>query len=71
MTNDKGNSPVVHSVISRNFQISPSSRRVTWVDVTLCHGVSGSPILPGTTRYYPVLPGTTRDYPVLPGTTGY
>eukprot|EP00954_Amorphochlora_amoebiformis_P025693 1374620-Amorphochlora_amoeboformis.AAC.1 len=32
---------------------------VTWHDVTLCHGISGSPVLPGTTRHYPVLPGTT------------
>eukprot|EP00954_Amorphochlora_amoebiformis_P002682 210832-Amorphochlora_amoeboformis.AAC.1 len=62
----KGNSHAVHSAISRNVLTSrthrnlrESSGNVTWRDVPMRHSISGSPVLPGTTRHYPVLPGTT------------
>eukprot|EP00954_Amorphochlora_amoebiformis_P023448 1360130-Amorphochlora_amoeboformis.AAC.1 len=61
----KANSQPVHSGISRNVlafrthrNLRESSGNVTWRDVTLCHSISGSPVLPGTTRHYhPILPG--------------
>eukprot|EP00954_Amorphochlora_amoebiformis_P015149 1186636-Amorphochlora_amoeboformis.AAC.1 len=34
------------------------SLSVTWRDITLCQGIPGCLVLPGTTGYYQVLPGT-------------
>eukprot|EP00954_Amorphochlora_amoebiformis_P009605 747262-Amorphochlora_amoeboformis.AAC.1 len=43
----------------RSYVLTYGHVSVTWRDVTFCHGISGSPELPGTSRYFPVLPGTT------------
>eukprot|EP00954_Amorphochlora_amoebiformis_P003340 259922-Amorphochlora_amoeboformis.AAC.1 len=60
----KGSSQAVHPGISRNVPTSRtycnlrrSSESVTWRDVTLCHGISGSPVLPDTTRAIPATTG--------------
>eukprot|EP00954_Amorphochlora_amoebiformis_P007347 570307-Amorphochlora_amoeboformis.AAC.1 len=35
-----------------NTAVFAKAGSVTWREVTLCHGISGSPVLPGTTRHY-------------------
>eukprot|EP00954_Amorphochlora_amoebiformis_P021171 1344582-Amorphochlora_amoeboformis.AAC.1 len=53
MTNDKWKfSGRSFTKFPGTFQLLEVSRSVTWGDVTLCHGIIGSLVLPGTNRYY-------------------